>query len=87
MITFKISDENQQRVALILLQDIIFYGRKTYDVMVGPYEDFTLVELGIIIDGKDEKKLAEDFGEVLKEKGYVFERTDQIGLQFYEART
>jgi len=54
--------------------------------MVGPFEDYVLAQLGIIIDGEKEVELAERFEKYITEKGYVFDKKEDIGAKFYEVR-
>ena len=87
MVTFKIKPFRDTMLSFVDLNDLIADGKKTYpNTMVGPYEDLTLEALGIIIDGSKEKALADDFEKILKRKGRKYERIDQIGILFYEAR-
>ena len=86
MITIKISGDRQTYRAFAELHDLA-RRRKLGAVMIGPYEDFTLLATGIIIDGADEVTLAEAFDEVLKQKDFVFKRKDDLGILFYKDRS
>jgi len=86
MITFKITGTRSTYRAFAELHDLV--RRRDYkDAMIGPYEDFSLLDIGIIVDGGDEVALANDFEEVLKEKNFLYKRTDEVGVKFYKDRT
>jgi len=88
MITFKIEPFRDLQLTFIDMNDLIGDGKKAYKrTMVGPYEDITLEALGIIIDGDNEKPLADDLEKIIKRRGRKYERVDQLGVIFYEERS
>ena len=88
MITFTIKPKRDLFISFVDLTDLIAESRKQYkNTMVGPFEDIALESFGIIMDGDNEKMLAEDFEKFLKKKERDYIRTDQIGLLYYEERT
>ena len=86
MITFKIIGTRSTYRAFAELHDLV--RRRDYTkAMIGPYEDFSLLDIGIIIDGDEEVKLSDAFEELLREKNFLFKRTDEVGVLFYKDRT
>jgi len=85
MINFIIPDEKELFKGMLILSNLV-KGETYKDTMIGPFEDFCLIHFGIIIDGKEEEKLANDFEKRLKRVKYGYERDDQLGLKFYESR-
>lgn len=87
MIRFKINNEEQLFKSFLDLNEMIREGDYGKSVMIGSYNDFVLVKLGVIIDGKGEKALAEDFEEYLRKKDFRYERINQFGVLFHSERT
>ena len=85
MINFRLKNEKQLFGSFADLMDLVRDGDFA-GCQIGPFEDFCLLKLGIIIDGRSEVRLAEAFEKVLKRLKYLYERNDTLGEEFYLVR-
>ena len=84
MIRFRIYKTNYKKEFLMLM-DLLANGNYK-NVMAGPFSNLVIGRTGIIIDGKGEKKLADDYEAELKVNNIIYQREDQYGIIFYQNR-
>jgi len=85
MITFKFKSPRDSHIGLDAITGLV--RDKAYkDTMIGPYDAYSLITFGVIIDGEEEEKLAEAFKEKLDGGKIFYDRVDELGKTFYKDR-
>ena len=85
MINFFFPNEKNAFEGLARISELA--REKSYpNTMLGPFEDYCLLKLGITIDGDKEVELAEKFEEWITEKKYIYEKKEELGVEFYKER-
>jgi len=90
MVKFKFQSTKDSSLMFFALFDMVRADEdsKRYpDVCIGPFDDLALEVLGIIIDGKSEKLVADDFEELLKKKKVEYQRGNDYGVLYYQKRS
>jgi len=87
MVKFQFEKNPELFQSMVDLMDLIRKRPNKYpNTHIGPFEDFALVYLGIIIDGKEQKKLSDDFERILLKKEVTYARGNKYSIRFFENR-